>query len=52
MKTSDVSFKISQQNREKLWDLWQGDVNSNKRTGKLKTFIRGCQVQVWDLDGP
>jgi len=52
MKTSDISFKISQQNRKKLWDPWQEDVSSNKRTGKLETFIKGYQVQVWGLNRP
>ena len=50
IETSSLSLKISQWDREKLWDSWQEDVSSNKKTRKLKKFIRWQKIQVWGLD--
>jgi len=50
METGSIPLKISQWDREKLWDSWQEDVSSNKRIGKLETLSRRHQVQVWGLN--
>ena len=50
METCSIPLKISQWDKEKLWDSWQEDVDSNKRIEKLKTLVRRYQVQFWGLD--
>ena len=52
MEISSILIKIIKQNEKKLWNIQQGDVSSDKRTGKLAVSTRGCTFQVWGLDGP
>ena len=52
MEISDLSLKISEQDREKLQDLQKGDVSSDKRIRELEIFIRECKIQVQDLNRP
>ena len=52
MATSSISLKISKWDKKELWDLWQRDASNYKGVGKLKVFVRRCQVQVRGLDGP
>ena len=37
-----VAFLLNE--TEKLWNSWQGDVSSNKRTRKLETLVRRHKV--------
>ena len=52
MEISGILLKISKWDRKALWDSWQRNAGSHKRVGKLEAFIRGYQVQVWDLYRP
>ena len=50
MEASGIPFKISQQDKKKLWDSWKEDVGGYKRARKLETSFRGCKIQVWGLN--